>query len=201
MEISDNKVVELIYELVVDGVVVDHTVKERPLDFIFGTHCLLEKFEDNIKGMEPGSKFSFVLTPEEGYGPVDPERIIDLPIQVFYGQDGKPLEQFLQVGARVPLVNGAGQMVPGVVLEVGDAMVKVDLNSPMAGKTLNFSGEILSVREATEKELQEGLHGEYVHSNCNGGCGGHCHHGEGGGCHGEGGGCHEGGCGGHCHEE
>ena len=57
----------------------------------------------------------------------------------------------------------------------------IDLNHQMAGKTLHFTGEIISVREATEKELKEGLHGEYVHS-C--GCGG---------CHG-----HEGGCGESC---
>ena len=43
----------------------------------------------------------------------------------------------------------------------------------LAKLTLNFTGEILTVRDATEKELKEGLHGEYVHSTCN--CGGHGH--------------------------
>jgi len=67
----------------------------------------------------------------------------------------------------------------------------MDLNHPMAGKTLNFSGEIVSVREATEKELFEGLHGEFVqHHECN--CHGGCHE---GGCEG---GCHEGECDGEC---
>ena len=73
----------------------------------------------------------------------------------------------------------------------------------MAGKTLHFTGEIISVREATEQELTEGLHGEYVHKcgGCHGG-GCHGHDGEcGGGCHGEEGGCHgeEGGCSCGCH--
>jgi FKBP-type peptidyl-prolyl cis-trans isomerase SlyD len=87
------------------------------------------------------------------------------------------------------MMNSMGGVIPGVVVEVSEDSVKMDLNHQMAGKTLHFTGEIVSVREATEKELTEGLHGEYVHT-C-GGCGGGCH-GHEGGCHE--GGCHEGGC-------
>ena len=88
------------------------------------------------------------------------------------------------------MMNSMGAVIPGVVLEVTENTVKMDLNSEMAGKTLHFTGEIISVREATEKELAEGLHGEFVHSNGCGGC-----HGNHGGCGGCGGGCGEGGCG------
>lgn len=197
MKIEQNKVVELCYELEVEGQIVDRTTKEKPLDYIHGTRSLLPKFEANIEGMEPGSRFSFTLTPEEGYGEHDPNRIIDLPKEAFE-VNGEIREDLLVVGNTIPLLNSAGGVVPGVILEVGEASVKMDLNSPMAGKTLNFSGEILTVREATEKELKEGLHGELVHSNCGCGCGGHHHDGGCGGHHE--GGCghhHEGGCGGH----
>ena len=55
----------------------------------------------------------------------------------------------------------------------------MDFNHPLAGKTLNFKGEILTVRDATEKELKEGLHGEYLpQEECGCGCG-HHHHGDG----------------------
>lgn len=184
------KVVELIYELRVDGQVVDRTVKERPLGFIFGTGSLLQKFEDNIEGLEPGAQFGFTLSPEEAYGVYNPELVIELPVAAFE-VDGKMRDDLMVVGNVIPLVNSAGGVVPGKVLEVGELFVKVDINHPMAGKTLNFSGEILSVRDATEKELEEGLHGEKVH-HCH-----HCHH-----CGGEEGGCHgEEGCSGHCHDE
>ena len=200
MKIGKNKVVELCYELVVDGEIADKTTKERPLDYIHGTGSLLEKFEQNIEGLEPGGKFSFTLTPAEGYGEVDPDRIIDLPKEAFE-VNGQIMEDLLVPGTTIPMINGKGGVVPGKVLEVSEKTVKMDLNSPMAGKTLNFSGEIVSVREATEKELKEGLHGEYVHHcNCvdsHGGCCGHdgegcghgdgcCHDGEG---HGHGDGC------------
>lgn len=193
MNIGKNKVVELCYELTVDGEIVDKTTKEKPLDYIHGTGSLLEKFEKNVEGLEPGGKFSFTLTPAEGYGEVDPDRIIDLPKEAF-AVNGQIREDLLVPGTTIPMVNGRGGIVPGKVIEVSENSVKMDLNSPMAGKTLNFTGEIVSVREATEKELKEGLHGEYVHQcNCGGGHG-EGHH-EGGCCH-EGEGHHEGGC---CH--
>ena len=185
MKIGKNKVVELCYELVVDGEVADKTTKERPLDYIHGTGMLLEKFESNIEGLEPGENFSFTLTPAEGYGEIDPDRIIDLPKEAFE-VNGQIQEDLLVPGTTVPLLNGRGQVIPGKVLEVSEKSVKMDLNSPMAGKTLNFSGEIVSVREATEKELKEGLHGENVHQcNCGGEHGEGCGHHEGGCCHGK----------------
>lgn len=207
MKIGQNKVVELTYELEVDGEIVDRCPEERPLDYIHGTRTLLEKFEKNIEGMEAGDSFSFTLTPAEGYGEIDPERVIDLPKAAFE-VNGEIREDLMVVGNRIPLINKNGGVVPGIILEVSENTVKIDLNSPMAGKTLNFSGKILTVRDATDKELAEGLHGEYIQSNCgcHGGCGGHgeghCHGDGEGHCHGEG--HHEGGCcgghgEGHCH--
>lgn len=195
MKIAQNNVVEFCYELEVDGQVVDHTTKERPLDYIHGTGSLLPKLEAHIEGMEPGDSFDVTLSPADGYGEIDPSRIIDLPKAAFE-VNGEVREDLLVPGNTIPMMNSMGGVIPGVVLEVTADSVKMDLNHQMAGKTLHFTGEILTVREATEKELTEGLHGEYVHT-C-GGC--HGHGGECGGCgdNHEGCGCghdHEGDCG------
>ena len=186
MKIEQNKVVEFAYELEVDGNIVDRTTKERPLDYIHGTGSLLPKLEEHIEGMEPGATFDVTLSPADAYGEIDQDRIIDLPKAAFE-VNGEVREDLLVPGNTIPMMNSMGGVIPGVVLEVTPETVKMDLNHQMAGKTLHFTGEIISVREATEQELTEGLHGEYVHK-----CGG-CHGGN-GGC---GGGCHEGGCGGH----
>ena len=185
MKITQNAVVEFCYELEVEGQVVDKTTKEKPLDYIHGTGSLLPKLEAHIEGMQTGDRFDITLAPADGYGEVDPQRIIDLPKAAFE-VNGEVREDLLVPGNTIPMMNSMGGVIPGVVLEVSEGSVKMDLNHQMAGKTLHFTGEIVSVREATEKELTEGLHGEYVHS-C--GCGG-------GGCHG--GGCHGGDCGGDC---
>ena len=185
MKVTQNAVVEFCYELEVEGQVVDKTTKEKPLDYIHGTGSLLPKLEAHIEGMQAGDRFDITLAPADGYGEVDPQRIIDLPKAAFE-VNGEVREDLLVPGNTIPMMNSMGGVIPGVVLEVSEGSVKMDLNHQMAGKTLHFTGEIVSVREATEKELTEGLHGEYVHS-C--GCGG-------GGCHG--GGCHGGDCGGDC---
>ena len=203
MKITENAVVEFSYELEVEGQVVDHTTKEKPLDYIHGTGSLLPKLEAHIEGMQAGDKFEITLAPADAYGEVDPQRIIDLPKAAFE-VNGEVREDLLVPGNTIPMMNSMGGVIPGVVLEVTADSVKMDLNHQMAGKTLHFSGEIISVREATEKELTEGLHGEYVHScGCGGGChGGGCHGGECGGHDGECGGCgegHEGDCGCGCH--
>ena len=187
MKIAQNAVVEFSYELEVDGQVVDRTTKEKPLDYIHGTGSLLPKLEAHIEGMQAGDKFEITLAPVDAYGETDPNRIIDLPKAAFE-VNGEVREDLLVPGNTIPMMNSMGGVIPGVVLEVTADSVKMDLNHQMAGKTLHFTGEIVSVREATEKELTEGLHGEYVHT-C-GGCGGGCH-GHDGDC----GGCHDGGCG------
>ena len=203
MKITQNTVVEFCYELEVDGQIIDRTTKERPLDYIHGTGSLLPKLEEHIEGMEPGATFDVTLAPADAYGEVDPNRVLDLPKAAFE-VNGEIREDLLVPGNTIPMLNSMGAVIPGVVLEVSEDSVKMDLNHQMAGKTLHFTGEVLSVREATEQELTEGLHGEYVHK-CGGCHGGGC----GGGCHSEGGcdcsdehegGCcggHEGGCG--CH--
>ena len=183
MKIEKNKVVEFSYELEVDGKVVDHTTQEKPLDYIHGTGSLLPKLEEHIEGMEPGATFEVTLSPADGYGEINQDLIIDLPKSAFE-VNGEVREDLLVPGNTIPMLNSMGGVVPGVVLEVTPETVKMDLNHQMAGKTLHFTGKIITVREATEKELTEGLHGEYVHT-----CGG-CHGGN-GGCSG---GCHEGGC-------
>ena len=73
----------------------------------------------------------------------------------------------------------------GKVAEVREDIVVMDFNHPMAGKTLNFSGKVIEVREATEQELTDGLFGEKKahQGGCSGSCSDDCCSGCGGGCH------------------
>ncbi|MBR6876330.1 MAG: hypothetical protein IKN00_08600, partial [Bacteroidales bacterium] len=162
-------------------------------EYIHGSGMLLPKFEGALEGKEPGEGFDFVLSPEDGYGTYDPKYLVELPKTAF-AIDGQVREDLLVVGRTIPMLNQAGQVVQGTVSKITDSSVTMDFNHPMAGKTLHFTGKVESVRGATDKELTEGLHGEYLPQEE--GCGG-CH---GGGCHKENGEC----CGkgeGHCHKD
>jgi FKBP-type peptidyl-prolyl cis-trans isomerase SlyD len=82
------------------------------------------------------------------------------------------------------MMNNMGGIMQGKVAEVREDIVVMDFNHPMAGKTLNFSGKVIEVREATEQELTDGLFGEKkAHSGCGGSCSDDCCSSCGGGCH------------------
>ena len=111
MEIGTNKVVELSYELEVDGKIVDRAGEERPLDYIHGTKMLLPKFESELEGKTAGDLFEFTLTPEEGYGEYDPKLVVELP-ETAFSINGEVQRQMLFVGNMIPMLNSAG-MVEG----------------------------------------------------------------------------------------
>ena len=166
MKIQDEKVVSLTYTLVVDGKVEDQATEENPLEYIHGLGYLLPKFEEYLSG----------LSPEEGDGVYDAQAVVELPKHIFE-IDGKIQEQLLVVGQVIPMMNQAGGVIPGKVIEVQSESVKMDFNHALAGKELHFSGKVTGVRDATEKELTDGLHGERAAqcnhdcSSCGGGCG------------------------------
>ena len=177
MIIEVDKVVALAYELEVDGLIEDKATKEQPLEFIFGQGYLLPNFEENVAGKQVGDIFDFTLTPEEGYGTYNPEAVVDLPKSIF-SVDGKIKEDLLIVENIIPIQTQDGRVLPGRVVSVTEDQVKMDFNHKLAGKSLHFTGEVARIREATEKELEEGLFGERASHGCSGDCsrcGGGCH--------------------------
>jgi FKBP-type peptidyl-prolyl cis-trans isomerase SlyD len=155
MNISNNKVVELSYELRVngtDGEIIESVMKDSPLAYIHGIGGMLPKFESNINGLKKGDAFNFKLEYNDAYGAFSEEGIIDLPLNIFE-VDGKTDEKLLTIGNIVPMKDKNGNLHQGRVLEKGTDVVKMDFNHPLANKDLYFSGEVVSIREATEEEL------------------------------------------------
>ncbi|MBO4264189.1 MAG: FKBP-type peptidyl-prolyl cis-trans isomerase [Bacteroidales bacterium] len=204
-------VVALSYQLEVEGKIADSAPADAPLEYIHGAGMLLPRFEEEVAGTEAGQTFDFILSAEEGYGTYHPEYKIDIPLAAFE-VDGQVRSELLAVGRTLPMLNTAGQVVQGTVAAIKADAVTMDFNHPMAGKTLHFTGKVERLREATEKELTEGLHGEFLPQEGCCGCHGEeegacCGHGKGEGacCHGEEkseeGCCHGGHGKGHCKKQ
>lgn len=182
MQVAANKMVAVDYKLTVDGQVADQSRPGQPLEFIFGTGMLLPKFEAAIEGKEPGEKVAFTLEPKDGYGEIIEQAIVDLPKDIFM-VDGKLAEDILFVGSQIPMADAQGNRMLGIVKEVAETTVKMDFNHPMAGKTLNFEVEVISVRDVTPEDLQGGCSCGHCGGDCEEGCGehsegcdcGHCH--------------------------
>ncbi len=156
MKISENKYVTLTYDLNVgegeERELMEQATAERPLEFIFGTNSMLEAFEKQIEGLSQGDTFSFRLTPEEAYGDYDDDKLIELPKNIFE-IDGKIDEQVLFEGNTVPMMDSSGNRMMGSVVEIGDEVVTMDFNHPLAGETMHFEGSVTGVREASAEEI------------------------------------------------
>ncbi len=196
MEKTENKYIAVNYRLysVADGKkeLVEQTSDERPFVFITGFGIALDAFEKAVESLAAGEEFDFSLGKEDAFGDRDERRVISLDKEIF-SVDGRFDKENIFVGATIPLQNEDGNRFMGVVLEIGTDKVRIDLNSPLAGKTLNFTGKVLENRTATSDEIQSLVN--HLNGGCSGGCGG-C----GGNCSHDGeknGDGHDGGCG-HC---
>jgi len=158
--INPNAVVGVSYQLKLsNGELADEATSEQPLLFIHGIGQTLPDFDSNLSGLSIGDNFEFTLTAEQGYGEHNSNYVVDLEKQIFEGPDVP--EDLLTVGNMLPMQDQEGNPLDGKVLEVGDATVKMDFNHPLAGESLNFTGTVLSIREATPEELSHGhVHGE-----------------------------------------
>ncbi|WP_131538058.1 FKBP-type peptidyl-prolyl cis-trans isomerase [Pedobacter nototheniae] len=166
MNISPNSVVALTYELHTTNeegqqVFVEKADEQNPLVFLYGVGMMLPKFEEHLTGLTTGAEYSFELSAADGYGEIDPGAFADLPKAMFTEAGG----ELPNVGDVIPLQDNNGNQFRAGVTAVHDETISVDLNHPMAGKNLMFSGTILNVREATQDELAHGhAHGADGHS-------------------------------------
>jgi FKBP-type peptidyl-prolyl cis-trans isomerase SlyD len=178
MKIENNKMVSLIYELRENdsnGRIIEAPDESRPLTFIYGTGRLLPVFESNIGLLKTGDNFRFTLNSEMAYGDKREEMIINVPVGVFE-TNGKINEDICRVGNEVPMTDSDGNPLTGIINEITDTYIRMDFNHPMAGLDLFFSGKIVEVREATERELATIMNScsgcsSKEHADCSGDCG------------------------------
>ena len=197
MENKHNMFVAVSYTLyTVDGEKkekIEEAPASKPFEFITGFGVTLDEFEKQIAQLDKGADFEFQLSKEQAYGDFEQERVLDLDRSIFQINGHFDHENIFE-GAVVPLQNEDGNRFYGRVLEIGADKVKMDLNHPLAGKTLCFSGKVIDKREATNQEIQNLVNFLSGEHSCGCGCG----------CDDCGGDCdahhHAGGCGcGHCH--
>ena len=193
MEENKNYTYGVAYKLytITDGekTMVEEAPAGQPFRFISGLSMTLPRFEENITCLEVGDSFDFVLEKDEAYGEHYQERIVELDKNIFC-IDGKLDTEHIYIDAIVPLQNADGNRFMGRVLAISEKKVRIDLNHPLAGKTLNFTGSVVEKRETTNAEIQAMV--SHMSGGCSGGCG-NCG-GECGNCGGE---C-DGGCQGDC---
>ena len=130
--------VTLDYTLKVDGKVIDSTKGRGPFQFTAGENQVVPGFDKAVMGMRAGQTKNFTVSPKEGYGEHDPKKVSEVP--------RSQLPANVKPGMTVYQQDNYGRRPVKVVAFKGDVAV-LDFNSPLAGKTLNFSIKILNVKK------------------------------------------------------
>ncbi len=160
MQISKNKVVTLTYNLSSnlpgeDMKHIETADNNHPLVFLFGAGMMIPGFEKNLEGKSGGDKFSFTINSADAYGDKDSSAVVQIPIDVFK-VDGVVDISMLQKGRVLSMNDQDGNVLQGTVMSYDDNAVTMDFNHPLAGHELHFSGEIISIREASPEEISHG---------------------------------------------
>ncbi len=128
-----------------------------PVVYLHGRNSIVPGLELEMAGKKAGDKFTATVPPEQGYGLRDPDAVQRVPRKHLATRGDITAGQMVAVNTR----QGPRS---ALVVKVGHFNVDLDLNHPLAGKTLLFDIEIVDVRDATQEELAHGhAHGPGGH--------------------------------------
>ena len=140
--VTDNVRVTLDYQLTVDGQVVDASTKERPFQYVQGQRQIIPGLEQALTGLKVGDSKQVTVAPELGYGQVDPRAFVTIP-KAQLPKDAEPKVGMVLRGKRPD-----GASFTGRIREVHDTDIVLDLNHPLAGKTLQFDVTVTGIDSA-----------------------------------------------------
>jgi FKBP-type peptidyl-prolyl cis-trans isomerase SlyD len=151
MKAGKGKVVSLHYTLSVDGEKVESSLdSDEPLWVLLGHGQLIPGLETALEEHEAGESMQVDVAAVDGYGERQEGQIQRMSKKYF------PQANRLKPGMVTVLKQKDGGQRAVTVHKVGMSAIDVDLNHPMAGKTLHFDVTLGEVREATEEELKHG---------------------------------------------
>ncbi len=125
------------------------TQPERIFTFIYGVESQIPSLENALKGARPGDRKRVEVPPAELYGEHDPSLIREIPRQGLIKQRIKEGRYYRQIKR--------GSLVSFKILEVTPKAVLADFNPPTAGISATVDLEVISVVDATEKEINRAI--------------------------------------------
>ncbi|WP_051305755.1 FKBP-type peptidyl-prolyl cis-trans isomerase [Desulfogranum mediterraneum] len=141
MQVQAGKTVSIHYTLRLENdVIYETTENEPPMSYTHGAGEIVAGLEKGVEGMRVGEQRSFKVEPEEGYGEVRLEALIEVP------REHVPLEA-RQVGEKIIAKGPQGQQLEGVVYEDKRDYLVVDFNHPLAGMVLHFEVSVVNIEE------------------------------------------------------
>jgi len=140
MTIQNGSKVSIHYTLTVEGQTVDTSQGKDPLVYVHGQGQIIPGLEEEIIGLKVGDKKSVTIPPEKAYGEVNPAAVQKVSKAKFKDAENLKIGSIIQGQA-------GDQEFQAIITEIGDAEITIDMNHPLAGKTLEFEVEVVEVQE------------------------------------------------------
>lgn len=136
--IQNGSKVKVHFTLRVDDKVVASSFGKEPLAFVQGQGQIIPGLEEQLEGLKAGEKTQVTITPEKGYGHRDAEAVRTVPKAAFRNADQ------LKVGDKVSGDIG-GHRFEAQIARVGPEDITLDMNHPLAGKTLHVEVQVVEI--------------------------------------------------------
>jgi len=148
--VADGKLVELTYKVIdvkTKGVL---TEVEYPIGYVHGLNEILApQVTAEIEGKLPGDVIEVPIDCNKVFGPRDESLVFTDAIE-------NVPEEYRELGMSILMENDQGQSKTFIVTRLDDKSITVDGNNPLCGREVVFRLNILTVRDATEEELEFG---------------------------------------------
>lgn len=148
--IQENKFVELTYEVTDQktGHRLSHV--EFPLGYVHGASSVMAStVTDELEGKSAGDVIEVPIDCNEIYGPRDESLVFTDHIE-------NVPEEYREIGMTITMENSKGDPRNFIVTRMDDKTLTVDANNPLCGRQAIFKLEVISVRDATDEEIEVG---------------------------------------------
>ena len=148
--ISNGKYVELKYKVIDAKTNSILTEVEYPLGYVHGVNeVLAPSVMQELEGKKAGETIEVPIDCNQLYGPRDETLVINENIH-------NVPEEYREVGTSILMENDKGQVKTFIVTRIAEDIITIDGNNPLCGREVIFKLDILTVRDATDEEIQAG---------------------------------------------
>lgn len=137
-----------------DGTLIDSTYPEHahscedddcqhdvgPYELTIGEGDFYLPVEEALVGMQVGERKTVTISPDDGFGDYDPEKVFTVDRGEF------PAELSPEVGQGLEVTGEDDEVYIVTVIEVSDQEVSLDSNHPLAGEDLTYEVELVEIR-------------------------------------------------------
>ncbi len=144
LRVSDGVQVSIEYTLRLtdpqNGEVYDTNVGGEPMVYTQGARQVVRGLERALEGLAVGDRKQVAVPAADGYGAVNPLHVTEIPKELI-PPDAREVGTELQTAPR------HGQRMQMKVKEVKQDTIVMDLNHPLAGKTLYFDVKVVDLHD------------------------------------------------------